>query len=101
MSSEGERRRYPRHDLYAHVELKGDKRLILSMRDISVAGVFLVAEGNDLSQFAVGSDQDLVILNPDDPALSVSVRARVVRRAPDGLALAWKAPETISDVSRR
>lgn len=72
----------------------------MPVRNISVSGVLLTADGSDLSQFPVGSDQDMVIFNPDDPALQVPVRARVVRRAHDGLALSWNAAEAIVEVGR-
>jgi hypothetical protein len=102
MANQDERRWHPRYVLHACAELAGDDSLTLRVRNISVTGVLLWADGRNLAQFPVGSDQDVVIFNPDDPSLQVSLRARVVRHDVPlrSIALIWKDAEAIADVGR-
>src|SRR5579859_7822976 len=96
-----ERRRHPRHELYAWVELvTGGESVVLPVKNMSVSGLLLSADGNDLSKFPVGSDQAITIFDPGNPALKVPVRARIIRHAADGLALTWTAVDTILEVGR-
>lgn len=96
-----EQRQHPRHELYASVELKGgDELLLLTVRNISVSGCLLSNDGFDLEQFEIGCDYDMDIYDPDHPDSRVSVRARVIRRPPDGIALSWSAAQSILDVGR-
>jgi hypothetical protein len=96
-----EKRQHPRHELYASVELKGGKELLLlTVRNISESGCLLSNDGFDLEEFEIGCDYDMDIYDPDHPDRRVSVKARVVRRPPDGIALSWSAARSIVEVGR-
>jgi hypothetical protein len=90
-------RKHPRVELLASVELaSGQGMTILRVRNISVGGVFVCSDGQDLSSFVVGSRHELVIFTPSDAQRELLVRGRVVRHEPDGMALEWRADDTAS-----
>lgn len=90
-----EKRRHPRFELYASVELRGaGETLILPARNLSLGGVSLAADGHDLSSFADGRSFEVMIFDAVDEANPpVRAPAKVIRHDADGMALMW----TISD----
>ncbi len=91
-----EQRKHPRVDLLASIELKsGDEMIILTVRNISVGGVFVCNDGYDLlSGFPVGSRHELVIFTPSDLDKQLVVRGLVVRHEAEGMALTWREDDT-------
>jgi hypothetical protein len=90
-------RKHPRVQLLASVELASGKGMvILKVRNISVGGVFVCSDGQDLSSFAIGSRHELTIFTPSDVHKELVVRGRVVRHEPDGMALEWRKDDTAS-----
>jgi hypothetical protein len=86
-----EQRRYPRFELFAHVQLKRDRELLmLTTRNLSLGGLLLAAEGHDLSGFPVGSNVDVQLFTTaDQQRPTVCGPARIVRHEKDAVALAW------------
>ena len=84
-------RRYPRFELLAQVELhRGDETLILPARNLSLGGILLGSDGNDLSHFEIGGSVDLQLFDArDETQPPLRALARVVRRAVDSLALSF------------
>jgi hypothetical protein len=83
----GTTERSPRLDLYASVELAGgDEVLILTVRNLSLTGVLVAADGHDLAQFTVGNEYRLLIFDPDNERYQVEVLGRLVRTQPDAMA---------------
>lgn len=84
------RRRHLRIELYATVALKApDETFILTLRNLSIGGAFLLADGHDLSTVDVGGEHEVVIVDGENPDREVTVTASVVRNAGDGLAVKW------------
>jgi PilZ domain-containing protein len=95
-----EQRRHPRIELYATVELRSlGETLILSIRNISLGGVFLTADGQDLSSIVIGSEEELVVFDGSDDDKRVVVNGRVVRRDADGIALTWVGEDSIFKIA--
>lgn len=91
-----DQRLHPRIELFATVELRGlDEVLILSLRNVSLGGAFLSADGNDLSGIRVGSEHELAVFEGEDTKGEIVVRARVVRKESNGLALSWIGEDTV------
>jgi hypothetical protein len=90
-----EARRHPRYELYASVELhRGGESLILPARNLSLGGVSLGSDGNDLSKFTVGSELDVLVFDAiDESNPPVRAAARVLRHDGDYLALMWAATD--------
>lgn len=84
-------RRRARVHLQASVLLKGSggKHIVLPVRDMSLSGLFLSAEGHDLSSLPVGTPLEFMLFASDDVKNEVDVKAKVVRQAPDGIAIDW------------
>ncbi len=84
-------RKHPRFELFAAVEVKArGETLILPARNISLGGVYLTADGHDLSGFAVGSQVDLMVFNAlDERQEAVRLPGQVVRHDKLGMALMW------------
>jgi hypothetical protein len=86
-----------RYEILASVELRaGDETLILPARNLSLGGIFLANDGNDLSQLAVGSQVELHVFNAaDESSPAVRALAEVVRCDNTGVGLRWHGdPET-------
>ena len=82
-------------ELLASVEIAaGGDLIILTVRNISLGGVFVLHDGHDLSAYAVGSRHELTIFTPDDLEKELVVRGQVVRHEPDGMALRWREDDT-------
>ena len=94
------KRRHTRVELYATVALMvPDETLILTVRNISLGGAFLLSDGHDLSALALGSEQEVVLVDGQDPETEVVVKAVLVRKATDGVALKWDGEEAIFKVA--
>jgi PilZ domain-containing protein len=85
-----DRRRHPRLELFALVELKSAlETLILTVRNLSVGGVLLSADGHDLTQFPMGTRHEVSVFTPDETASRLVLTGEVVRHDAGGMALRW------------
>jgi hypothetical protein len=84
-------RRHQRYELFASVELhKGAETLILPARNISLGGVYLARDGNNLRQFAAGEVVEVMLFDASDESRPpVRATAQIVRHDPNGMALTW------------
>jgi hypothetical protein len=84
-------RKFPRFELLASVELhQGDETLILPARNLSQGGIYLAADGNDLSHLAIGTGVEVLVFDAvDETNPAVRAGAKVVRHDQDGIALQW------------
>jgi hypothetical protein len=88
-------RRHPRVELLASVEASANGEVvIMTVRNISLGGVFVRHDGHGLSSFPVGSRHELTIFTPDDLEKELLVRGQVVRHEPDGMAFKWREDDT-------
>jgi hypothetical protein len=76
----------------ASVELHhGGETLILPARNLSLGGIFLANDGNDLASLRIGTQVELLVFdaaNEGSPA--VRAFAEVVRLDSQGLGLRWR-----------
>jgi hypothetical protein len=81
--------------MFASVELSaGEETLILPAHNISLGGVYLTADGHDLSGFSLGLEVAVRIFDVLNSAKKpLTLRARVVRHDSAGMALMWSADE--------
>jgi hypothetical protein len=88
----GQKRKHERYDLMASVEVvSGSETLVLAARNVSLGGIFLASDGNDLTGLGIGNEVELLVFNASDgesPAVRAS--ALVVRRDQGGVGLRWK-----------
>ncbi len=84
-------RRHPRYELLASVELHhGSETLVLPARNLSLGGMYLGADGNDLKAIKHGSSVEVLLFNAvDESHPAVRAGASVVRVDQDGIALRW------------
>lgn len=86
-----DQRRHTRYELLASVELhQGDDTLILPARNLSLGGIYLGSDGNDLSRIEICTVVELLLfnaVNEDDPP--VRAAATVVRHDEEGVGLKW------------
>jgi hypothetical protein len=88
-------RKHARVELLASVEIAaGGEMIILTVRNISLGGVYVFRDGHDLSGFAVGSRHELTIFTPGDTEKQLVVRGQVVRHDENGMALKWREDDT-------
>jgi len=82
--------------MYASVELRGDaESVILPARNISLGGVYLTADGHDLSAFPVGDELEVLVFDAlNEKKAPVRLQARVVRHDGAGMALMWTSTES-------
>ena len=74
-------RRFPRFELFASVELAHeDTTLVLPARNISLGGIFLSADGNDLTIFPVGEEVEVMLFDALDEG-QTAVRAMATARS--------------------
>jgi hypothetical protein len=95
-------RQHPRHELMASVEVHhGSDTLVLAARNLSLGGIFLAADDNDLTQLALGTNVELLVFNAaDEESPAVRALAQVVRHDEGGVGLKWKSdPETSKQVT--
>ena len=90
-------RRFPRFELFASVELAHeDTTLVLPARNISLGGMFLSADGNDLTVFPVGEEVEVMLFDAlDEGQTAVRALATVVRRDAEGLGLTWASTDPV------
>jgi hypothetical protein len=91
MPEPSDSRRHPRYELYASVELQGaGETLILPARNISLGGMFVDADGHDLSAFPIGAVLSILVFDAaDESGPTVRATAAVLRHDPEGIALKW------------
>lgn len=91
-------RKHQRYELLASVELHhGDETLILPARNLSLGGIFLGADGNNLSVLPVGHQVELLVFNAaDEQSPAVRAFAEVVRHDENGVGLKWRADKETS-----
>jgi hypothetical protein len=95
-SASKNKRKHPRLDLFATVELSArEETVVLRVRNLSLGGVSLGAGGKNLGRFADGMVVDVLIFDAEDASLPpVRSPARVLRHDPDGsVALTWNATD--------
>jgi hypothetical protein len=88
-------RKHERLELYASVELHAEREtLILPARNISIGGVYLPADGHDLTSFADGSALEVQVFDAlDERSRPVRLQATVVRHDGAGMALMWSTSD--------
>ncbi len=98
-----ERRAHPRTQLFCAVKVLVDEALALSVRDISIGGIAVAADGLDLTVFRVGSCHELLVFDAADDSLpTVRAIASVVRHDALGMALTWTGRDPrVTDELRR
>jgi PilZ domain len=84
-------RRHPRFEFLAHVEVhRAEDTLILPARNLSLGGIYLSSDGNDLSRFEIGAAVEVVLFDAKDESRApLRGMASVARRDSDGVALKW------------
>jgi hypothetical protein len=90
------KRKHPRFELFAFVELRQEKEtVVLPARNLSLGGVSIDADGHNLGRFPQGTVLDLAIFDAQDETTPpVRSPARVLRHDPDGsMALMWNATD--------
>jgi hypothetical protein len=88
-------RRHLRVELLASVEIAAaGEMVILTVRNISMGGVYVLHDGHNLSSFPVGSRHELTIFTPADTEKQLVVRGQVVRHDSDGMAFKWREDDT-------
>jgi hypothetical protein len=94
-------RRFPRFELFASVELhKGAETLILPARNISLGGLYLARDGNDLRSFTAGEQVEVMLFDATDESRPpVRASAQVIRHDPNGMALTWSTVDP--DVAKK
>jgi len=97
-------RRHPRFDMFASVELHADdETLVLPARNISLGGVYLGADGHDLSMLELGLELEVLVFDAlDETRGPVRLVGEVVRLDGQGVALMWadSDPEIARNVAR-
>jgi hypothetical protein len=91
-------RKHPRYEMMASVEVHGvAETVILPARNISLGGVYIAADGHDLTGFALGAELELLVFDAlDEGHEPVRLMGQVVRHDDLGMALMWEYsdPET-------
>ena len=84
-------RKHPRYELLASVELHhGTETVILPARNLSLGGIYLGGDGNDLKSLKRGTSVEVLLFNAaDESHPAVRAGAKVVRIDDDGIALRW------------
>jgi hypothetical protein len=91
-------RKHPRYELFATVELNlGEETLVLPARNISLGGLYLASDGNDLSHLSVGAIVQITLFDAlDEGKPYVRGDAQVVRHeGKTGLALTWASSDPV------
>jgi hypothetical protein len=97
------KREFPRYELMASVELReGEETVILPARNLSLGGMYVGADGNDLRHFGIGHEVEVMVFNAaDENHPAVRAKAKVVRFDGEGLALKWQSDrETQSQLTQ-
>jgi hypothetical protein len=84
-------RKHERYEMFASVEVHGStESVLLPARNISLGGVYLTADGHDLSAFAIGAQLEVLVFDAlDDRQEPVRLMGQVVRHDQMGMALMW------------
>lgn len=82
--------------MFASVELHaGAESLILPARNISLGGVYLAADGHDLSGFELGTETEVLVFDAlNEKKRPVKLTGQVVRQDDAGMALMWTATDS-------
>jgi hypothetical protein len=91
-------RKHPRFELFATVELnKGAETLVLPARNISLGGLYLGCDGNDLSHLSLGDIVEVTLFDAiDEGKPYVRGDAQVVRHEGEaGIALTWASADPV------
>ncbi len=93
----GQARRHPRYELFASVEVHhGEATLVLPARNISLGGLYLAADGNDLSVLTMGDVVEVMLFDAiDEGKPTVRADAMVVRLDVDGVAITWASTDPV------
>jgi len=94
-------RKHERYEMFASVEVHGStETVILPARNISLGGVYLTADGHDLSVFPVGAQLEVLVFDAlDDRQEPVRLAGQVVRHDAVGMALSWdESDSAVRDV---
>ncbi len=86
----------------ASVELhQGEETLILPAKNLSLGGIYVGADGNDLSRFPIGTGMDILVFDvTDETRPAVRGGAEVVRHDEGGMAMRWNESDEIVDAVR-
>jgi hypothetical protein len=69
--------------------------VVLPAINISVGGIYVLADGNDLDDFSIGSQHEITVTAPGERSVApVRATATVVRQDADGMALMWVEEST-------
>jgi hypothetical protein len=92
-----EARRHPRFELFASVELRHDEEtLVLPARNISLGGLYLSADGNDLATLEVGETVQIMLFDvADEGQPAVRADATIIRKEEAGMALIWASTDPV------
>jgi hypothetical protein len=92
-----EARRHPRFELFASVELHhGEETLVLPARNISLGGLYVAADGNDLGALEVGETVQIMLFDiADEGQPAVRADATIIRKEAEGMALIWASTDPI------
>jgi PilZ domain len=92
-----EARQHPRFELFASVELhRAQETLVLPARNISLGGLYLAADGNDLSSLAVGEVVQIMLFDvADEGQPTVRADATIIRKDKEGLGLTWASTDPV------
>ncbi|HEY1587694.1 MAG TPA: PilZ domain-containing protein [Polyangia bacterium] len=97
-------RRHPRFEMYASVELHAaEETLVLPARNMSLGGVYLSADGHDLTILEMGMELEVLVFDAlDEKRRPVRLFGEVVRLDGEGVALMWtdSDPEVARNVAR-
>jgi hypothetical protein len=95
-----DKRRHPRVELYATLTLKGlEEVYVLKVRNLSMGGAFVLADGLDLSAVKVGAEHEVVLTDGENPVAAVVLKALVVRNVEEGLGIKWLGEEDMFKVA--
>ncbi len=99
-SDEADRTEAPRAqrlDLYAVVAImRGKKRVILTVCNLSTTGVLLEADEKEAKMLPIDSEHEISIFDRDhEQHRTVKVAAKVVRHDPRGVALTWSGDDAV------
>ena len=88
---------HPRYELFASVEVHADDvTLVLPARNISLGGIYLAADGNDLDALPVDEEVEIMVFDAlDEGETAVRAMAKIVRRDREGVALTWATTDPI------
>ena len=91
MSKTQDERKHPRFELMASVEVhQGRETLVLPAKNLSLGGIYVAHDGNDLSHFEDGSPVDILVFDvSDETRPPIRGQAQVVRHDGEGMALRW------------